>query len=214
MRNKKPINLQFLVEVTKDLGRLIKSYLDEEGQDRKIPLYAIGGTALTLLEEKDLSKDIDFILNSGDVPKFEAARAILKRKYDIEIDYFKDGEVITYRFPKGFREDSIRLMGGIEGVEIYVPTLANIIVSKAIAGRRRDVGDVLDVLSRHPEITREALEKKLEGFDITITGDEEENRENFSYVMDVIFNYYKNMESPRTSSMHRAQPSSHSEPHL
>ena len=64
--------LNFLEELNKELGR-------------KITLIAVGGTAMTLLDLKPSTMDIDFTIPSSDFPEYKRAEKNVPHGYKIDV---------------------------------------------------------------------------------------------------------------------------------
>ena len=77
------------------LFKLLK-YFDEEAK-QKITLIAAGGTAMTLLDLKTSTLDIDFTLPSCDKMEFDRIRSLVPHGF--KIDMYTDGlfSAISYQ---------------------------------------------------------------------------------------------------------------------
>jgi hypothetical protein len=69
----------------------------DEELERKIVLVAAGGTALTLLNAKPSTLDLDFTGPSEDIAMFDRAEKAIPHGF--KIDKYKDGAVFTQILP-------------------------------------------------------------------------------------------------------------------
>jgi len=74
---------------------------------RKVTLVAAGGTALTLLDLKPSTIDIDFTVPSSDLPEFE--RALKNNPPGFKVDRWADGYVFCQSLPSDYLDKSIRI---------------------------------------------------------------------------------------------------------
>lgn len=72
---------------------------------RNITIVAIGGTALTLLDVKESTIDIDFSFPDNDLEEFEKALKMLP-KPGFRIDYFSDGDIFGVTLPDDYLKKS------------------------------------------------------------------------------------------------------------
>lgn len=89
------------IDKEKLLEIISKVYELSEGND--VTLYAVGGTALTLLNLKDASKDIDFIFNHKNWDFVGEILDGLSKEYSVRIDRFFNGWMVGYWLPDDFR---------------------------------------------------------------------------------------------------------------
>ena len=113
------------IDKVKLLEIISKVYERSEGKD--ITLYAIGGTALTLLDLKDASKDIDFIINRGDWDFVGEILNELSKEYSIRIDRFFNGWMVGYWLPDDFREKALDL-AVINNLKVESPYLIDLLI--------------------------------------------------------------------------------------
>ena len=74
---------------------------------KKVTLVAAGGTAMTLLDLKPSTIDIDFTIPSSDLPEFE--RALKNNPPGFKIDRWADGYVFCQSLPNDYLEKSIKI---------------------------------------------------------------------------------------------------------
>src|SRR3972149_586638 len=74
---------------------------------RQIPLVAAGGTAMTLLDLKPSTIDIDFMGPGEDIADFKAA--LKNISHGFTIDLYDDGVVFSQILPEDYLEKSIHI---------------------------------------------------------------------------------------------------------
>jgi hypothetical protein len=105
---------------------------------KKVTLVAAGGTAMTLLDLKPSTIDIDFTIPSSDLPEFE--RALKNNPPGFKVDRWADGYVFCQSLPNDHLEKSIKIK---EYSHILLKALhpVDIIVTKIGARARLQRGD-------------------------------------------------------------------------
>ena len=106
---------------------------------RKVTLVAAGGTAMTLLDLKPSTIDIDFTIPSSDLPEFE--RALKNNPPGFKVDRWADGYVFCQSLPSDYLDKSIRIK---EYSRISLKALhpVDIIVTKIGRLDQRDIKDI------------------------------------------------------------------------
>jgi hypothetical protein len=74
---------------------------------KKIILTAVGGTAMTLLDLKPSTIDIDFTIPSCDLPEFE--RVLKNNPLGYRVDRWVDGCVFCQTLPDDYLDKSIKI---------------------------------------------------------------------------------------------------------
>ncbi len=160
MRNTHNTNKEELLSFLKNI---------DEKLPHKITIIAIGGTALTLLNLKDSTKDIDFDLP---IEKDWKALESLFQKLDFEsegfawftptglrIDLFKRGYIFCSQLPFDYVEkskDAVKL----DKITLKTLSLEDIIVSKLGRGDERDFQDIKQIYL-HANINNEQLAERF-----------------------------------------------------
>ena len=82
----------------------ISGFLEEVDRelDRGVTLIAVGGTAMTLLDVKPSTIDVDFTVPSDDYDDFQ--NALKKIPHGFKIDCWKDGMVFSQMLPSDYEE--------------------------------------------------------------------------------------------------------------
>lgn len=164
-RNRKEINAEELFELLSSISKFI---------EKRVRMYALGGTALTILNIKASTRDIDLNIES-------------KKEYDYicrifeDIGFEKSG---TYRWitQEGLAFDlfwgsdimgtsllpdclsQAKYIGSFGRIELYTLSLYDIIISKLARGDPRDFDDIKSIF----ENKRVSLEKLTERYKKTM----------------------------------------------
>jgi len=106
---------------------------------KKITLVAAGGTAMTLLDLKPSTLDIDFTIPGKDMPEFE--RALKSNPPGYKIDRWPDGTVFSQTLPSDYVDKSISIK---EYTYISLRALHPIDIIATKIGRldKRDIQDI------------------------------------------------------------------------
>ena len=94
---------------------------------KKITLVAVGGTAMTLLDLKPSTIDIDFTIPSNDLPEFE--RALKGNPPGFKIDRWADGYVFCQSLPNDYLDKSIKIKK-YSHIQLKALQLVDIVVTK------------------------------------------------------------------------------------
>ena len=128
---------------------------DEEAS-RQICLVAVGGTAMTLLDLKLSTKDIDFTVPAADKPEFDRVRNAVPHGYDIDV--WSDGTVFCVTLPADYIDRSSDVVS-YDKIHLKVLHPVDIVVTKAARLDARDVEDIRECIKKC-DVTREAIKKR------------------------------------------------------
>ncbi len=145
-----------------------------EGYTRKINMYCVGGTALTLGEKKISSYEMDFAVSREDFRTLSGVTAEIERKERVRIDLMPEGEYVDYFLPYDYKMHAKKI-GLFKNLNLYILSDLDIVLMKALAGRNKDYVHVEglkrkikpeDLLKRFEELKfkkekKEALREKL-----------------------------------------------------
>lgn len=118
--------LNFLEELNKELGR-------------KITLIAVGGTAMTLLDLKPSTIDIDFTIPSSDFPEYK--RAEKNVPHGFKIDIYLDGCIFSQNLPDDYLVNSMEITS-LEHISLRALHPVDIVVTKIGRLNDRDLEDI------------------------------------------------------------------------
>jgi hypothetical protein len=151
--------------------------LDDE-ISKKITLVAVGGTAMTLLDLKPSTVDIDFTIPDNDKPVFDAALA--KVPHGFRIDVWPDGLVFSQILPNDYLEKSIEI-AKFEHALLKALHPIDIIVTKIGRLDDRDVQDI-EACIKGFNISKNQIEERAAT--VHYIGKEEIYRNNLRHVLD------------------------------
>ncbi|MBI4151032.1 hypothetical protein HY492_02820 [Candidatus Woesearchaeota archaeon] len=131
--------------------------IDEEltGIQRKIKLYCIGGTVVTLEGKRDDSKDLDFFLSYQDFNAVTTAAAQVIWKKKAAIDFLPGGEFTHYKYPS-YDAHAKKLPLTFKHLDVYRIDDADFVLTKALAGRPHDFDDI-HCMATPDSVSKEAL---------------------------------------------------------
>jgi hypothetical protein len=113
--------------------------LDNE-VSRKITIVAVGGTAMTLLNLKPSTIDVDFTIPSEDADEFE--NALRKVPHGLKIDYWTDGMVFSQMLPDDYIEKSIQVKTRLKSISLRALHPLDIVVTKIGRLNEKDIQDI------------------------------------------------------------------------
>ena len=135
---------------------LIDSKLN--GHTKRIELYCVGGTALTLGEKKISSYDIDFVVSHEDFVTISGITAEIEYKEKVRIDLMPEGEHVDYFLPPDCK-DYAKKAGLFKNLNLYILSDLDILIMKALAGREKDYEDIRGIVRK---IKKERLFNRFE----------------------------------------------------
>lgn len=136
--------LDFLGEIEKELRR-------------KITVVAVGGTAMTLLEAKPSTIDVDFTIPAKYYDEFEDAKKIVQPGF--RIDVFHDGAVFVTMLPQDYLKRSRPIKTKLEKIDLRALHPVDIIMTKIGRLDKRDWQDIESCVTKF-RITRKQIEKR------------------------------------------------------
>ncbi|MGD6934001.1 MAG: DUF6036 family nucleotidyltransferase [Candidatus Bathyarchaeia archaeon] len=154
-----------------------------EDLTKKITLVAAGGTAMTLLDLKPSTIDIDFTIPSCDKLEFE--QALKNNPPGYKIDRWTDGCVFCQTLPRDYLEKSIKIK---EFSHIVLRALkpVDIIVTKIGRLNERDLQDIEACIKKANVSAAEIKERAMLVIQ-TYVGREEDYLYHLNLVLDRFF---------------------------
>lgn len=130
-------------------NKILLNYLTEidEVLEKKIRIIGIGGTALTLLEIKTSTRDIDIELLSEDKNVFDKAKALVPSGF--RIDIFTDGMILAVALPSDYEKKIIPIENTFKNIDLFALYPLDIIVSKVDRSDERDLQDIEDIIHHY-----------------------------------------------------------------
>lgn len=132
--------------------------LIEEHLEQGITLVAVGGTALTLLDAKPSTIDIDFTGPAASVDAFLDAAS--REPHGYEIDTWPDGTVFMVNLPDDYLERSRVIDAGLERIELRALHPVDLIVTKIARCDARDRDDIRATRQRF-DVTVEEIQARV-----------------------------------------------------
>jgi hypothetical protein len=154
-----------------------------EDLTRKITLVAVGGTAVTLLDLKPSTIDIDFTIPSSDLPEFE--RALKNNPPGFKVDKWADGTVFSQSLPDNYLDKSIKIK---EYSHILLKALhpIDIVVTKIGRLNPRDIQDTTSGINAF-KISKDQIKTRAALVSPTYVPREEDYLYNLDWVIKKFF---------------------------
>jgi len=169
-----------------DMSRLL-DFLDELDQElsrkgRKVTIVAVGGTAMTLLNLKPSTIDVDFTIPSEDYLSVDLALKILSPGF--RVDMWQDGAVFSQFLPEDYLEKSIEIKTDMKFLHLKVLQPLDIIVTKIGRLNERDTQDI-EVCIKEFNISKTQIAERAKH--VELPGNEDIYQENLEYVLNKFF---------------------------
>ena len=162
----KNLHFRFLTE----LDNALEGAADKK---RKIKIMLFGGSALTILNMKRFTKDIDFIIDRKSLSQyheseirklvanmstfFEDHKAVLKSD---ALDFYID-RIVRFGLPDDYLEYGMKLPKKYKYIEVYLLSLEDIIVTKIDRFGEQDKADIISIMSQN-DISLSTFEDRFE----------------------------------------------------
>lgn len=148
---------------------------------RKITLVAVGGTAMTLLDLKPSTIDIDFTLPGEDYLEFR--KVLTDVSHGFKVDIWTDGTVFSQTLPDDYLEKSIEI-ANMKCILLKALHPVDIVVTKIGRLNGRDLQDI-EVCIQKFNLSRIQIEKRANL--VQYVGRRENYDSNLQYVLDEFF---------------------------
>jgi len=125
--------------------------------ERKIILVAAGGTAMTLLDLKPSTIDIDFTGPNADIKEFNRIQKSLPHGF--KVDTWTDGAVFSQVLPEDYVEKSIQVKTKLVNIQLKVLHPLDIVVTKLGRLNERDLQDIDSCIERF-RLKKSQIEKR------------------------------------------------------
>lgn len=160
--------LDFLQEVDKELGRAIT-------------LVAVGGTALTLLDAKTSTIDVDLTIPGNDYRVFK--KTLNSMSHGFQVDCWRDGMVFSQILPDDYLKRSIAIKK-MKRIHLRALHPADIVVTKIGRLDPRDKQDIKTCIKKF-KLTKNQIAKRAK--QVEYVGREENYEINLKYVLENLF---------------------------
>jgi len=162
----------FLDELDQELGR----------KDRKVTIIAVGGTAMTLLNLKPSTIDIDFTVPSKDYPSVDLAIKILNPGF--QIDKFIDGLIFSQILPEDYVDKSIDVKTNMKFIHLKALHPLDIVVTKIGRLTERDLQDIEACIEKF-NISKIQIAERAKY--VEVVGDDKVYQANLKFALDRFF---------------------------
>jgi hypothetical protein len=154
-----------------------------ESLTRKITLVAAGGTAMTLLDLKPSTIDIDFTIPSSDMSEFE--QTLKNNPTGYKVDRWTDGYVFCQSLPDDYLEKSVKIK---EFSHLSLRTLqpVDIIVTKIGRLNQRDIQDIEKCIKEY-KISEAEIKARAAQVSSTYVPKEEDYQYHLNWVLEKFF---------------------------
>ena len=149
--------------------------------EKGITLVAVGGTAMTLLDLKKSTIDVDFTIPSEDEPLF--SRALSKIAHGFKIDYWTDGLVFCTILPDDYLENSVAI-ARLRYILLKALHPVDIIVTKIGRLDDRDLEDIEECIEKY-NISKEQIAERAAT--VQYVGNEKLYEYNLHYILEQFY---------------------------
>lgn len=157
------------------------SSVDEE-LERRIVLVAVGGTAMTLLDLKPSTIDIDFTGPYDDIKEFNRIQKSIPHGF--KVDMWTDGAVFSQMLPTDYLEKSVPVKTKLKKIQLKALHPLDIVVTKIGRLNERDLQDIEWCIKRF-KLKGSQIEKRAQG--VKYAGNEKVYKINLQYVLNRFF---------------------------
>ena len=124
---------------------------------RKIIVVAVGGTAMTLVNAKPSTIDVDFTILGEDYDEFERAKKIVQPGF--RVDVFRDGAVFVTILPDDYLDKSKSIATNLKNIDLRALDPVDIIITKIARLDGRDEQDIESCIANF-QITQKQIEQR------------------------------------------------------
>ncbi|MCL5949406.1 MAG: DUF6036 family nucleotidyltransferase [Candidatus Bathyarchaeota archaeon] len=152
---------------------------------KKITLVAAGGTAMTLLDLKPSTIDIDFTIPAVDRVEFE--QVLKNNPPGYRVDRWTDGYIYCQMLPKDYLEKSIKIKN-FSHILLRALHPLDIVVTKIGRLNQRDTQDI-ETCIREYKLPRAEIKERALLVLQTYVGTEEDYLGHLGWVLEKFFNH-------------------------
>jgi hypothetical protein len=163
----KSVLLDLLGEFEKQLGR-------------KIILVAAGGTAMTLLNLKSSTIDIDFTGPEKDIDEFNHIQKLVSHGY--KIDTWPDGRIFMLQLPEDYLERSKKIETQLRKIDLRALHPIDIVLTKICRLNTRDRADIESCIKNY-KLTREDMDRRARLVAETYAGKDDVYSDNLNSIL-------------------------------
>ena len=149
---------------------------------KKMSIVAVGGTAMTLLDLKTSTIDIDFNASKDDVK--ELRRAFDSIQHGFRVDLFVEGMIFSQLLPDDYLEKCIPVKTKFVNIRLLALHPIDIVVTKIGRMNERDVEDIKSCIRKFKLVKKDVEKRALQ---VVYVGREENYRINLDYALKSLF---------------------------
>ena len=149
---------------------------------REITVVAVGGTAMTLLDLKPSTIDIDFTVPDEDYQEFQEANDRLRHGFKIHV--YRGGVVFTQILPEDYLEKSTEIGNRLRHIRLKALHPLDIVATKIGRLDNRDLQDIAMCIQKF-RISKSQIEERAR--QIQYVGREENYEINLQHVLKKFF---------------------------
>lgn len=159
-------------------------FLDEIDKElkRKIVVVAVGGTAMTLLNIKPSTIDVDFTIPSEYYGELEMAKKIVQPGF--RVDLFPDGAVFVTMLPDDYLERSKPIKTKLKNIDLRALHPVDIVITKVARLDERDEQDIKSCVKKF-KIKKNQIEKRA--VEIGYAGNDKVFKQNLINILKKLF---------------------------
>ena len=164
--------LAYLHQIDKQLGK-------------KVTLVAVGGTAMTLYDLKEATKDVDFC--AANKEDFSIISSIAKKiSGKFRLDLFSEGHIYILQLPDDYTAKSRPLKVQFKNLEVKLLSPIDIILTKTSRLNERDIEDIQALISKK-RVNKKKLIERYNLVKGTYAGNEAAFHDRFEQVIKEFF---------------------------
>ena len=160
------------------LGAVDAELREVKDKSTKITLVAAGGTAMTLLDLKPSTIDIDFTGPHQDIVEFNRIQKGIPHGF--KIDTWTDGMVFSQALPDDYLKKSIAITTKLKRINLKALHPVDIVVSKIGRLNERDIQDIQDCIRKF-KLRKSQIAKRAGA--VQYAGNERVYADNLAYVL-------------------------------
>lgn len=154
----------------------------DEHLERKITIVAAGGTAMTLLDAKPSTLDIDFTGPGKDIDEFRKVEKTLAHGF--KMDLWKEGQVFSQFLPDNYLDNSIIIRTDLKKIELRALHPVDIVATKIGRLDARDHQDI-EICVKKFGLRKNQIKKRAG--EIEYAGNEHVFQANVQYALKTFF---------------------------
>ncbi|MBU0457088.1 MAG: DUF6036 family nucleotidyltransferase [Nanoarchaeota archaeon] len=150
--------------------------------DREIKVVAVGGTAMTLSNLKESTRDVDFCVESKNLAEF---KKLIKSDLFI-VDLFQEGYIFSLQLPEDYLELAQDYDMDFKHLKLKILKIEDIILTKTARLNARDMEDI-KILAKTKKIDLDFLKKRFANIYDSYAGREKDFKYHFNLVLKMFF---------------------------